>query len=101
MKANVATLDRALRIGAGLSLIGLAVAGVIGPWGYVGIVPVLTGLLRVCPAYSLLGISSCLGEARSACRHSKQVQHHTDPAIGIQVRRGATRNGQPSSPLSC
>ena len=59
MKANVGTLDRSLRIGAGVVLIGLAVAEWIGPWGYIGIIPLLTGLLRTCPAYSLFGISSC------------------------------------------
>lgn len=59
MKANVGTLDRALRIGAGVVLIGLAVAGLIGPWGYLGVIPLFTGLLRWCPAYSLFGISSC------------------------------------------
>ena len=59
MKTNIGKLDRSLRIGAGVVLIGLAVAGWIGPWGYIGIIPLLTGLLRTCPAYSLLGISSC------------------------------------------
>ena len=59
MKTNVGTLDRSLRIGAGVVLIGLAVAGWIEPWGYLGIIPLLTGLLRTCPAYSMLGISTC------------------------------------------
>ena len=59
VKTNVGTLDRALRIGAGVVLIGLAGAEWIGPWGYIGIIPVLTGLLRTCPAYTLLGISTC------------------------------------------
>lgn len=59
MKANVGTLDRTLRIGAGVVLIGLSATGVIGPWGYLGIIPLLTGLVSVCPAYSLLGINSC------------------------------------------
>ena len=54
MKTNIGKLDRSLRIGAGVVLIGLAVAGWIGPWGYIGIIPLLTGLLRTCPAYSLL-----------------------------------------------
>jgi hypothetical protein len=40
-------------------LILLAAMGVIGVWGYVGIVPLITGIVRVCPAYSLLGINSC------------------------------------------
>ena len=59
MKTNVGTLDRSLRIGSGVVLIGLAVAEWIGPWGYIGIIPLLTGLLRTCPAYTLLGISTC------------------------------------------
>ena len=59
MKVNVGNVDRAVRIVAGLALIGLAVAGSIGPWGYIGVVPLLTGLTRVCPAYSLVGVDTC------------------------------------------
>ena len=58
MKANLGSLDRALRVGAGVVLIGLAMAGVIGFWGYLGIVPLLTGLVSFCPLYSLLGLNS-------------------------------------------
>jgi len=64
MKANLGSLDRALRIAAGVALIGLSVAGVIGPWGYVGIVPLLTGLVSFCPLYAMLGLSSCPHAAR-------------------------------------
>ena len=59
VKTNVGSWDRSLRIAAGVALIGFAVAGWIGPWGYIGIVPLLTGLLRTCPVYTLLGISTC------------------------------------------
>ncbi len=59
MKVNVGNVDRTVRIVAGLALIGLTVAGTIGPWGYIGIVPLLTGLTRVCPAYSLVGVDTC------------------------------------------
>jgi len=59
MKVNVGTIDRVVRIVVGLALIGLAVAGTIGPWGYIGIVLLLTGFMRVCPAYSLFGINTC------------------------------------------
>ena len=59
MKSNVGTLDRILRIVAGLVLIALAATGTVGLWGYIGIVPLLTGLFRFCPAYPLLGISTC------------------------------------------
>lgn len=58
-KTNVGGIDRIARIVGGLALIGLAVAGVIGPWGYVGIVPLATGLLRTCPLYSVLGFNTC------------------------------------------
>lgn len=59
MKVNVGSVDRFLRIGAGLLLIGLAAGGVVGPWGYLGVVPLATGLFRFCPAYTLLGINTC------------------------------------------
>ena len=59
MQLNVGSLDRGARIVAGLALIGLALADVIGVWGYVGIVPLATGLLRSCPLYSVFGISTC------------------------------------------
>ncbi len=58
MKCNVGTMDRAFRIIAGLVLIGLAATGTIGMWGWIGIVPVLTGVFRFCPAYPLLGINT-------------------------------------------
>lgn len=59
MKANVGGIDRILRITLGLALIALAATGTVGAWGYIGILPVLTGLFRYCPAYPLLGFSSC------------------------------------------
>jgi len=59
MKANIGTADRALRVVAGVVLIGLAAAGVIGIWGHIGVVPLLTGIFRFCPAYPLLGINTC------------------------------------------
>ena len=59
MKVNVGTADRVLRIVAGAALIVLAATGIVGVWGYIGIVPLLTGTLRTCPAYSLFGMSTC------------------------------------------
>jgi len=59
MTVNVGTIDRAVRIIAGLALIALAFTGTIGVWGYIGIVALLTGLFRVCPAYSLIGVNTC------------------------------------------
>ena len=59
MKPNAGTIDRALRIIAGLVLIALAATGTVGVWGWIGIVPLLTGIVGVCPAYSIFGISTC------------------------------------------
>ena len=59
MKTNEGNLDRALRVGAGLLLIALAATNTIGPWGYFGIVPLLTGAIGMCPLYSILGLNTC------------------------------------------
>jgi len=59
MNKNVGTLDRILRIGTGLTLIALAATGTVGPWGWIGVVPLATGLFSWCPAYTLLGINTC------------------------------------------
>ncbi len=59
MKFNVGTLDRVLRIIVGIVLIVLAITGTIGVWGWIGVVPLATGLFKFCPLYSLIGISTC------------------------------------------
>ncbi|MES2385289.1 MAG: DUF2892 domain-containing protein [Pseudomonadota bacterium] len=59
MKVNEGVIDRSLRVVAGLVLIGLAATGTVGLWGYIGVVPLLTGAVGMCPIYSLLGINSC------------------------------------------
>lgn len=59
MQANVGTIDRVLRIVVGAALVAAAATGKVGVWGYIGIVPILTGLFRFCPAYTLLGIRTC------------------------------------------
>lgn len=59
MKSNVGTLDRALRIILGLGLLSLVFVGPQTLWGLIGLVPLLTGLVRFCPAYGIVGVSSC------------------------------------------
>lgn len=56
---NEGTLDRALRVLVGVALLSLVFAGPKTLWGLVGVVPLLTGLVGSCPAYTLLGISTC------------------------------------------
>ena len=61
MKCNVGGVDRFLRIAVGAALVGLAATGNVGVWGWVGVVPLATGLFRICPAYSILGINTGAG----------------------------------------
>lgn len=59
MKVNVGGIDRILRVVVGIALIALTLTGTIGVWGWIGVVPLATGLFRVCPAYSLIGVNTC------------------------------------------
>ena len=59
MNRNVGGIDRALRVIVGVALIGLAVTGTVGWWGYLGAVPLLTGLIGWCPAYLPFGLKTC------------------------------------------
>jgi hypothetical protein len=52
-------MDRVLRIVVGLVLIALAATGTVGWWGWLGVLPLSTGLFRFCPVYPLLGINTC------------------------------------------
>ena len=59
MQLNEGGIDRGFRILVGIALIGLTVAGKIGVWGWIGIVPLATGLIGWCPAYSIFGVKTC------------------------------------------
>jgi hypothetical protein len=58
MQRGEGAVDRMLRVGAGLILIGLAATHVVGAWGNIGIVPLLTGAIGMCPMYTLLRINT-------------------------------------------
>lgn len=59
IKTNVSGIDRLLRIVVGLALNGATLSSAVGVWGWVGLVPLLTGAWRTCPVYTVLGFSSC------------------------------------------
>ena len=63
MTTNVGTIDRILRVVAGVVLLAWALGYLPNvppsPWGWFGIVPLLTGLDGTCPVYSLIGINTC------------------------------------------
>ena len=66
MTRNVGGIDKGLRIVAGLILLALGWFGPLGWWGLIGLVPLVTGLIGSCPAYSLLGVNTCPLDRRSA-----------------------------------
>jgi hypothetical protein len=59
MTKNVGGIDKIIRIVLGVVLIGLTLMGTLPVWGWVGVVPLATGLMGWCPPYALLGLSTC------------------------------------------
>lgn len=59
MPINEGTVDRVLRVVVGAGILSLAFVGPQTPWGYIGLVPLITGLVGYCPVYALLGIKTC------------------------------------------
>jgi len=62
MDKNIGDIDRILRFGVGAVLIGLTLTGTIGLWGWIGVLPIGTALVRRCPAYLPFGIKTCKSE---------------------------------------
>jgi Protein of unknown function (DUF2892) len=56
---NEGTADRVIRVALGLGLLSMVFVGPQTPWGWIGIVPLATGLLGSCPIYTLFGLSTC------------------------------------------
>jgi len=69
MERNEGNVDRALRLAVGIALVVFALGGIIGPWGWVGLVPLLTGLIGFCPLYRVFGWTTC---ARGGTSHGGQ-----------------------------
>jgi membrane protein implicated in regulation of membrane protease activity len=59
MRSNVGGIDRIVRVLLGIVLVGLAATGTVGWWGWLGVVPLATGLVGWCPPYAMLGFSTC------------------------------------------
>ena len=64
MDKNVGSVDRVLRVVVGLALIAMVFVGPQTPWGWIGIVPLVTAGLSWCPLYTVLGISTCAVQPR-------------------------------------
>jgi len=63
---NEGPLDRGLRIVVGLVLLALVFFGPKTPWGWVGLVPLVTGLVGFCPLYTVLKMSTLKGKTPPA-----------------------------------
>lgn len=59
MKRNEGSIDRILRVAIGLGALSLTVIGPQTPWGYIGVIPLATGLIGWCPLYQVFGLSTC------------------------------------------
>lgn len=66
LPTNEHPIERVARVILGAGLIVAAATGRLGVWGYIGAVPLLTGLLGSCPLYTLLGVSTCAVRKTSA-----------------------------------
>lgn len=58
-KSNVGTVDRIFRVILGIALIAMTLTGVVGAWGWIGVVPLLTAAFGSCPLYTVLGLNTC------------------------------------------
>ena len=56
---NEGKVDRVLRVIVGAVLISLVFLGPKTPWGWIGLVPFVTGLLGTCPVYTMFGMRTC------------------------------------------
>lgn len=59
MKTNIGGMERVARILVGAILVGLAATGTVSWWGWLGLIPMATGLVGWCPPYAMLGINTC------------------------------------------
>lgn len=64
LPTNEHPVERVLRVVLGIGVLSLAFVGPKSPWGWIGLVPLATGLLGSCPVYTLFGFSSCPLKAR-------------------------------------
>ncbi len=59
MPKNIGSIDRTLRVIVGTALVATTLMGLLPAWGWIGVVPLATGLLSWCPAYTIFGVNTC------------------------------------------
>lgn len=65
MQTNIGTVDKALRVLTGTTLLGLVNFGPASAWGWIGLLPLLTAATGCCPLYRAFGVSTHRTPARS------------------------------------
>lgn len=65
MTRNEGIVDRVVRVAVGAGILSLVFVGPQTAWGYIGVIPILTGLAGWCPAYTLFGISTCAAKPKT------------------------------------
>lgn len=65
LKVNEHPIERGARVILGVALVAMATMDTIGAWGYIGVVPILTGALGTCPIYTIFGLSTCPVKAKA------------------------------------
>ena len=78
---NIGNIDRALRILVGLILVALAAFGLIGIWGYIGVILIATGMIAICPLYTLLGVPR--GDATGMLKQFRKNYDFFDAPVGM------------------
>ena len=67
MKCNIGCFERNLRILVGTVLVTLAFTHNIGAWGWLGLIPLVSGMIRFCPLYRLLKRNDCCKSEKDGC----------------------------------
>ena len=84
MQKNEGTIDRVIRVVVGLIGISIVFVGPQTPWGYLGIIPLATGLLGWCPLYTLLGFNTC--PMKKSSMFSGEVKHGSGQQRSRSIR---------------
>lgn len=67
MNCNIGCFERSLRILVGAVLVTLTVTGNIGLWGWLGLIPLVTGVVRFCPVYLFFSKRGCCKSKKDGC----------------------------------
>ncbi len=97
MQQNVGSVDRTIRIVAGLVLIALVFVGPQTPWGWIGIIPLATAFMSWCPLYSLLGMRTSAADEPVATEPAPSEPEPTAPVEAVAPEPEASESAQPES----